>query len=56
MASRIEWALKNRDVLLRQQLQLYERLAERSWTTVVGEYVAIMDGMSGNAARIEGTA
>jgi glycosyltransferase involved in cell wall biosynthesis len=56
MAARIEWALKNRDVLLRQQLQLYERLAERSWTTVVGEYVAIMDGMSGGAARIEGSA
>ena len=46
MAARIEWALQNRQRLLERQLKLYERLAERSWKTVVNEYVAILERIS----------
>ena len=50
MAARIEWALQNKESLLERQLKLYERLAERSWKTVVNEYVAILDRISSPAA------
>jgi glycosyltransferase involved in cell wall biosynthesis len=53
MAARIEWALQNRNVLLERQLKLYERLAERSWRTVVDEYIGILDRISTPSARIE---
>jgi len=53
MAARIEWALHNGDGLLERQLKLYERLAERSWRTVVDEYVAILDRISSRSSRIE---
>jgi glycosyltransferase involved in cell wall biosynthesis len=46
IAARIEWALQNKEGLLESQLKLYERLAERSWRTVVDEYVAILDRIS----------
>ena len=46
MAARIEWALQNQESLLTRQLKLYERLAERSWKTVVNEYVAILERIS----------
>ena len=46
MAARIEWALQNKESLLERQLKLYERLAERSWKTVVNEYVAILERIS----------
>jgi glycosyltransferase involved in cell wall biosynthesis len=46
MAARIEWALQNKETLLGHQLKLYERLAERSWRTVVHEHVAILDRIS----------
>lgn len=46
MAARMEWALQNRDELLGRQLKLYDRLAERSWRTVVHEYIAILNRIS----------
>lgn len=46
MAVWIEWALQNTDGLLEHQLKLYERLAERSWRTVVDEHIAILDRIS----------
>jgi glycosyltransferase involved in cell wall biosynthesis len=46
MASRIEWALHNRNLLLQQQLVLYEALAKRSWRDVVDEHVALLDQIS----------
>ena len=49
MAARIEWALQNKESLLERQLKLYERLAERSWKTVVNEYVAILERISSPA-------
>jgi glycosyltransferase involved in cell wall biosynthesis len=52
MAERIEWALENRDVLLRRQLELYEKLSQRSWETVVGEYIAILDRISSPTPRM----
>ncbi|WP_156435041.1 glycosyltransferase [Bradyrhizobium lablabi] len=53
MAARIEWALQNKESLLERQLKLYERLAERSWKTVVNEYVAILDRISSPATCSE---
>ena len=53
MAARIEWALQNKDGLLERQLKLYERLAERSWRTVVDEYIAILNRISSLSAPIE---
>jgi hypothetical protein len=51
IAARIEWALKNREFLLDRQLPLYEKLAERSWGTVVDEYVTILHRISTPIAR-----
>jgi hypothetical protein len=51
IAERIEWALQNRELLLNRQLPLFEKLAERSWRTVVDEYVAILDHISTPIAR-----
>jgi glycosyltransferase involved in cell wall biosynthesis len=55
MAARIEWALRNKDRLLERQLKLYERLAERSWRTVVNEYIAILDRISDRTSQTTGT-
>jgi glycosyltransferase involved in cell wall biosynthesis len=49
VSARIEWALNNRDALLRQQLKLYAGLGERTWADVVDEYVRVLDRL-GNAA------
>jgi hypothetical protein len=53
IAARIEWALQNTDALLERQLQLYERLARRSWRTVVDEHIAILDRISTPSAQLE---
>jgi glycosyltransferase involved in cell wall biosynthesis len=53
IAARIEWALQNTDALLERQLQLYERLAQRSWRTVVDEHIAILDRISTPSAQLE---
>lgn len=49
MASRIAWALDNREMLLERQIPLYDRLAQRSWRAVVGEHIAILDRISSPA-------
>jgi glycosyltransferase involved in cell wall biosynthesis len=48
IANKIQWALTNRTVLLSLQLPLYERLAERSWSSVVDEYIVLLDQISIN--------
>jgi glycosyltransferase involved in cell wall biosynthesis len=53
IAARIEWGLNNRNFLLERQLELYEKLSQRTWGTVVDEHIAILDRISGPAARIE---
>jgi len=51
MADRIEWGLKNPQVLLRQQKPYYDLLAQRTWRNVVDEYVKILDRISSAATR-----
>jgi glycosyltransferase involved in cell wall biosynthesis len=55
-SARIEWGLKNRDVLLSAQREAYAGLRERSWLNVVNEYVEILDrlGNSSSVSESEG--
>ncbi|MBR0693268.1 glycosyltransferase [Bradyrhizobium lablabi] len=53
MAARIEWALQNKEELLERQRALYEQLAKRSWSTVVNEYIAILDRLSSSTSSNE---
>lgn len=53
IANKVEWALQNKDKLLERQLELYERLAERTWQNVVDEHVAILDRISSQPAQTE---
>jgi glycosyltransferase involved in cell wall biosynthesis len=46
MATRIEWALNNKDTLLNKQLAFYEHLSKRTWRDVVDEHIAILDRIS----------
>jgi glycosyltransferase involved in cell wall biosynthesis len=46
MADKIEWSLRNLDLLLARQKPYYERLAQRSWHNVVDEYVSALDRIS----------
>ncbi|MDN5449579.1 MAG: glycosyltransferase [Enterobacterales bacterium] len=46
IASRIQWALLNRDELLAVQLKAYALLSARSWTDVVNEHIDILDTIS----------
>jgi glycosyltransferase involved in cell wall biosynthesis len=43
----IEWALHNREELLSFQLQAYEDLRQRKWSTVAREYVRALDEVAG---------
>ncbi|MCO6391111.1 glycosyltransferase [Aliihoeflea aestuarii] len=44
LAAKIEWALKNRNDLLKLETDFYdEELVKRSWSVVVREYVAALD-------------
>lgn len=45
LASRVEWALMNRDKLLAVQIPVYQRLKQRSWTDVASEHIAVLDSM-----------
>lgn len=45
-ASKIEWALKNRDQLLHLQIEIYQKLSERTWSDVAAEHIAILDRIS----------
>jgi glycosyltransferase involved in cell wall biosynthesis len=42
MCDRMKWALDNREVLLARQLELYQALAQRTWSEVAKEYVAAL--------------
>ena len=53
IALRIEWGLKNREALLARQLELYKKLSERSWGTVIDEYIEILDRISSVPMRTE---
>jgi hypothetical protein len=46
MADRIEWSLRNPDLLRAKQQPFYERLAQRNWGQVVDEYVDILERIS----------
>jgi glycosyltransferase involved in cell wall biosynthesis len=46
MANRIEWGLKNKEVLLQKQKPFYEKLAQRTWTHVVDDYINILEQIS----------
>lgn len=46
MANQIEWALHHRQKLLDMQLPVYRRLANRTWSHVVDEYVGVLDKIS----------
>jgi hypothetical protein len=46
MATRIEWALTNKQALLARQLALYEVLVKRSWSNVVDEHVSVLNRIS----------
>jgi glycosyltransferase involved in cell wall biosynthesis len=50
MASKIEWALGNRAQLLQSQRALYDQLTKRSWSSVVDEYITLLDGISSDRA------
>jgi len=46
MADKMEWGVKNREALLGLQKPFYDQLAQRTWSHVVGDYVAILDRIS----------
>jgi hypothetical protein len=50
MASRIEWALRNRENLLAAQSEFYLELSKRTWRNVVDDYVDILDGLAASSA------
>lgn len=52
MAGRMEWAINNRGQLLNLQRPVYERLTQRTWGTVVDEYIDILEAIS---SRPDGT-
>jgi glycosyltransferase involved in cell wall biosynthesis len=46
LASRIEWALANRDELLAVQRKAYVQLAQRTWADVVDEHLQVLERIS----------
>jgi glycosyltransferase involved in cell wall biosynthesis len=46
LARRIEWATEHRTELLEIQKKTYSAMAQRTWTDVVREHVAILDRIS----------
>lgn len=46
LASRIEWALANRDELLAVQRKTYAQLAQRTWADVVDEHLQVLERIS----------
>lgn len=47
MAEKIAWGIENRDLLITLQQPVYERLASRDWSNVVGEHLEILDQIAG---------
>jgi glycosyltransferase involved in cell wall biosynthesis len=57
MASKIVWAVENRDELLKRQLAFYrDELATRTWTDVVGEYKVLLETLAAPASGSSGSA
>ncbi len=50
-ATRIEWALENREALLNAQREFYAHLRQRTWSHVVSDYVAVLDRLADGAPR-----
>lgn len=46
MASHIEWALNNRELLLDIQRKTYLTLSNRTWTDVVNEHISVLENIS----------
>ncbi len=53
VASRIEWALQHREVLLSTQNEFYLVLSKRTWRDVVDDHVAILDGLAAASVPAE---
>lgn len=53
IAHRIEWALTNREHLLAVQRKTYGELAQRSWTDVVNEHIAVLEQIACDAELSE---
>lgn len=51
MATRIEWALHNREALLAQQKNVYNDLTQRTWRNVVDEYIDVLDKISNSTIQ-----
>jgi glycosyltransferase involved in cell wall biosynthesis len=49
VASRIEWALQHRELLLSAQREFYLQLSQRTWRNVVDDYVDILDGLAASS-------
>lgn len=47
LADRLEWAVYNKEELLKLQLPVYEQLNLRTWRHVVDEYLSILDQLAG---------
>lgn len=43
MAEKIEWGLKNRELLIEKQIPLYKQLSQRTWAQVIDEYITLLD-------------
>jgi len=43
LADRMEWAIHNRDRLLKEELRVYETLNQRTWADVVEEHIKVFD-------------
>jgi glycosyltransferase involved in cell wall biosynthesis len=52
-SARMEWGLKNRELLLSAQREAHAGLRQRSWLDVVDEYVVILDRLGSGASSVE---
>lgn len=54
MADRIRWALEHRRELLSEQIELFTKLSERTWDTVVDEHISILSELSSTGGQYDG--
>jgi glycosyltransferase involved in cell wall biosynthesis len=48
LAAKTEWALNHREELLTAQIPIYKKLLQRNWTSVVNDYISVLDKLSEN--------